>query len=377
MRTAELDKISLLLERAEAATRQNRADEGRRLFKAVLHHEPTNGRALLSMIYLAQDNEARLIYLARLLDAHPRHPQARAAVRWVQRQIPTSGPTAYPQPRREPPTTRVRPFRWAYALMLAAILVGLGLLWALDRSPTTLVEAGASVPENPTGSSSQSTGPLMEIIRVVIPLFTPTPTAIPTPSPTPTATPSSAWVGMEGRPQTKNLSCESRSAADLAAFWGVAVDELGFLAALGQSDNPHVGFVGDVDMPPGSLPPYGYGVYVEPVAATLRDFGLDARPVYDLGLDGLRAEVLAGRPVLVWATYGMQLYQPVEWTSSDGRVSTVVPFMHTFLVTGFDEQGLTVLDAFDATVQRYPFDVFLDAWNLFDQMALVASGPLP
>jgi uncharacterized protein YvpB len=183
-------------------------------------------------------------------------------------------------------------------------------------------------------------------------------------------------VPVVGRRQAYNLSCESRSAADLAGYWGITIDELEFLTLLGRSDNPHRGFVGDVDMPPGSLPPYGYGVYAEPVAATLRDYGLDARPVYDLGLDGIRAELLSGRPVLVWATYGMELYEPQEWTSSDGQISTVVPFMHTFLVTGYDERGLFVLDAYSATVHHYAADVFLQVWNHFDQMAVVVAGPL-
>jgi uncharacterized protein YvpB len=131
-----------------------------------------------------------------------------------------------------------------------------------------------------------------------------------------------------------------------------------------------------VTMPPGSLPPYGYGVYAEPVAAAMRDFGLDARTVYTLGLDGVKSELLAGRPVLVWATYGMEPNEPIEWTSADGRVSTVVPDMHTFLVVGFDDEGVFVLDAFDATVQYYTFETFLLAWNLFDQMAVTASGTL-
>jgi uncharacterized protein YvpB len=179
-----------------------------------------------------------------------------------------------------------------------------------------------------------------------------------------------------GQPQSRNMSCESRSAADLAGHWGVAVDELDFLEALGYSDNPHKGFVGDVDASPGSLPPAGYGVYAEPVAATLRDYGLDARPVYQLGLDGIRAELSEGRPVLVWATYGMELHEPMLWKSLDGRVSKVIPFMHTFLATGFDESGLFILDAYNATVQYYPADTFLEVWNQFDQMAVVITGPL-
>jgi uncharacterized protein YvpB len=365
------DGVLPLLRRAEAAAQEGRTDEARRLFKAILRHDPANVRALLALVYLAEDGQASLAYLARLLDAHPHHPQARAAVRWARRRVPTSPPAAPGSAPARPMTAR-RPRRMLYAFVALAVLIGLGLLWGLGRPPAAPVQAGASGATAPPSATGQ---PLMQIIRVAIPLFTPTVLVTPTPLPSPTSTPSSAWVGMVGRPQTKNLSCESRSAADLAGFWGVAVDELEFLTALGQSDNPHVGFVGDVDQPPGSLPPYGYGVYVEPVAATLRDFGLDARPVYELGLEGLRAELLAGRPVLVWATYGMELYEPREWTSSDGRVSTVVPYMHTFLVTGFDREGLTVLDAYDATVQYYPSATFLRAWDLFDQMALLVTGP--
>jgi len=55
----------------------------------------------------------------------------------------------------------------------------------------------------------------------------------------------------------------------------------------------------------------------------------------------------------------------------------VVPFMHTFLVTGFDREGVFVLDAYDATVQYYSAGVFLKVWNSFDQMAVVVKGLLP
>jgi uncharacterized protein YvpB len=124
------------------------------------------------------------------------------------------------------------------------------------------------------------------------------------------------------------------------------------------------------------MPPYGYGVYAEPVAAALRIYGLDARPVYGLGAEGLRAELLAGRPVLVWATYGMRSYEPVKWISGDGHTSTVVPFMHTFIVTGFDELGFFVLDPYDASQQYYALDAFLEAWSILNQMALIVTGPL-
>ena len=365
-----VDGGSLLLERAEAAARQKNEDEARRLFKAALRHDPTNDQALLWMVYLAKDGQESLNYLAQLLDAHPRHPQAREAVRWARRRTPTSPPRQLGWSGSRVPAFSRQPIRLVAGLVLVAALIGLGALWTIARSPAAPAQAGAAPTQPPSAFPTPTPRPLIEIIQILIPVFTLTPT------PTPVPTPSTAWVSVEGHPQTYNMSCESRSAADLAGYWGISVHESSFLAAMGTSDNPHEGFVGDIHAPPGSLPPYGYGVYAEPVAATLRDYGLDARPTYDLGLDRLRAELTAGRPVLVWATYGMALYNPREWTSQDGRVSTVVPFMHTFLVIGFDEGGVFVIDALDATVQYFSFQAFLSAWDLFDQMTVLVHGPL-
>jgi uncharacterized protein YvpB len=369
--TNRIDGASLLLQRAEAAARQGHDDEARRLLKAVLRHDPTNSQALLRLVYLAEDGQTSLKYLARLLDIHPRHPQARTAIRWARRRTPTTVPVTpkeAPRPARERPTVSRRPRGLIYGLASLMLLIGLGTAWQVGRPPAAPVQADVPPATLQPAAPSPKARPSVEIAN------TPEP---PTPTPPPTLTPNSAWVPVLGQPQSRNLSCESRSVADLASYWDVAVDELQFLTALGRSDNPHKGFVGDVDQPPGSLPPYGYGVYAEPVAATLRDYGLDAHPVYNLGLDGIRAELLAGRPVMVWATYRMEPHEPLEWVSSDGRVSTVVPFMHTFLVTGFDPGRVFVLDAYDTSVQYYSADVFLQVWNYFDQMAVVVTGPLP
>jgi uncharacterized protein YvpB len=376
--------VSFLLERAEIAARQGQRDEARRLLKAVLRHDPKNEQALLWMIYLAEDGQRSLDYLARLLEIRPHHPQARSIIRWVQQRVPTS--TAAEAPAVQPD----RPSRhglW-YSLALIGLLVVVGILWLVGRSPAATAQADAAptvtlpesaqFPSDPPAPTDPAPTDTIPTATAPAPAVTSTPTLVPSsPTPTSTAPPKSAWVPVLGHPQSRNLSCESRSATDLARYWDVTFDELEFLATLGQSDNPHRGFVGDVDMPAGSLPPVGYGVYAEPVAATLRQYGLNARFVYDFGLDGIRQELLAGRPVLVWATYNMELYEPIEWTSQDGRTSTVVPYMHTFLVTGFDESGVYVLDAYDATVQYYRARVFLDAWNLFDQMTVTVNGLLP
>jgi len=182
--------------------------------------------------------------------------------------------------------------------------------------------------------------------------------------------------GVVGHPQEHNLSCESRSATDLAAFWGVRFDEDDFFRRLPKSDNPQRGFLGDVDLPAGSMPPVGYGVYAGPVAATLRSLGLDAHAGRELDLRDLRAEVAAGRPVIVWATYDMQLPGVETWVSSDNEVSVVVKWQHTFIVTGYDEDGLHLVDAYDGVSKYFSNEAFMPAWDQLGRIAVTVRGRL-
>ncbi len=182
--------------------------------------------------------------------------------------------------------------------------------------------------------------------------------------------------GVVGYPQERNLSCESRSAADLGAYWGAEFTEAAFLRRLPRSDNPHRGFLGDVDMPPGSLPPIGYGVYAEPIGATLRSFGLAAEAHRPFELNALKRELAAGRPVIVWATYEMQMPGVDTWVSWDGETTTIVRWQHTFIAVAYDEQGVSLIDAYDAQTRTFSYDAFLPAWDQLGRMAVTVSGPL-
>jgi uncharacterized protein YvpB len=189
--------------------------------------------------------------------------------------------------------------------------------------------------------------------------------------------PPSAFIeGVVGRPQEHNLSCESRSAIDVAAFWGVTLTEDDFFRRLPKSDNPHRGFLGDVDMPAGTMPPYGYGVYAGPVAANLRSFGLDAESHQYWTLQDLQAEVAAGRPVIVWATYGMQLPGVREWISSDGETCPIVQWQHTFVAVGYDAEGVYLIDAYDAGTKSFSYKAFDAAWAQLERLAVTVHGPL-
>jgi uncharacterized protein YvpB len=191
--------------------------------------------------------------------------------------------------------------------------------------------------------------------------------------------PPSAFVeGLVGHPQEHNLSCESRSATDLAAFWGVAFAEDDFFRRLPKSDNPHRGFLGDVDLPAGSMPPVGYGVYAGPIAANLRSFGLRAQAHQGWDVDSLKAELAAGSPVIVWATYDMQLPGVQTWVSSDGVTAVVVKWQHTFVAVGYDESGLYLVDAYDGVAKHFSYEAFVPAWDQLGRMAVtVAAQGMP
>ncbi|MCP4537199.1 MAG: hypothetical protein GY832_08625 [Chloroflexi bacterium] len=192
--------------------------------------------------------------------------------------------------------------------------------------------------------------------------------------------PPSAFVDrLVGYPQEHNLSCESRSATDVAAFWNVSFAEDDFFYRLPKSDNPNRGFLGDVDLPAGSMPPVGYGVYGGPIAANLRSFGLAAQAHQNWDLDSLKAELAAGRPVIIWSTYDMKLPGGQTWVSSDGVASIVIQWQHTFVAVGYDETGVYLVDAYDAETKHFSYEAFVPAWEQLGRIAVTVArlAPLP
>ena len=180
---------------------------------------------------------------------------------------------------------------------------------------------------------------------------------------------------LSGHSQRHSLSCESRAACDLLAAHRIRVGEDEFLSRLPRSSNPDEGFVGDVDGPGGKLPPEGYGVHAAPVAATLRSFGLSARAERGRDLAWLRAEVDAGRPMLVWLTPACRGSRRVALVDARGRPFVAVPWEHAALVIGERPGRIVYLDPSWGEA-RDADDVSFDAaWALFDRAAVSAAGP--
>jgi len=179
--------------------------------------------------------------------------------------------------------------------------------------------------------------------------------------------------GVSGHAQGYSLSCESRSAADLAAFWGISVSEKEFLQALPSADNPEDGFVGNPNDAWGNIPPHGYGVHAGPVAETLQEYGLEAEAHHELSWDDLREEIDAGHPVIVWVIGQMWGGTPVEYEAPDGSISSVAAFEHTMILTGYSPDTVQVVDAYSGQYQTYMLRTFLKSWSVLGNMAVFGS----
>jgi len=176
-----------------------------------------------------------------------------------------------------------------------------------------------------------------------------------------------------GHRQSLPLSCESRSAADWAAFFGVKIDELEFLERLPPSDDPDRGFVGDVRGAWGQTPPNAYGVHAGPVARLLNAYGVQATAQRYSKWSLVQREIAAGRPVLVWVAGHVEPGHTFEiFTASDGRQTVVARFEHTVIVIGYSANTVTVADG--AQVYTRPLADFLDSWGVLRNMAVTFDG---
>ncbi|KAF0111012.1 MAG: hypothetical protein FD147_1218 [Chloroflexi bacterium] len=205
----------------------------------------------------------------------------------------------------------------------------------------------------------------------------PTRTSLPpvTPVPQPTnppidGLPSRASVsGVVGYPQSHNLTCESRSAVDWAAFYGGSISESAFQASLPLSDNPDKGFVGSVDGAEGQIPPNPYGVHAEPVAAALREFGIPATARKSVSFTELRRQIASGNPVIVWVVGNTWTGTPISYTASDGSTTTVAYYEHTVILFGYDETGVLIVDG--GMTYRRSTAIFKNSFAALGNMAVM------
>jgi uncharacterized protein YvpB len=264
------------------------------------------------------------------------------------------------------------------AILLPSELTIKNSLFTIDNSPSptpTPFQAQTFTPTitpTPTNTATPTSTSTSTSTNTLTPTNTPTPTETPTPTAT-SLIPAEAYIsGFYGFPQTYNLSCESRSASDLARYFGVEFSEAAFLWALPASDNPTKGFVGSATDPLGGLPPNGYGVHAPPVAELMRAWGLPATAHFGMSLEGLQEEIATGRPVMIWAIRDLSYSTPIDYSSSDGATTIVARYEHTFIVIGYGPDHVTVED--NGLVYTVSLDQFMTSWGVLGYMAITIEG---
>ncbi len=258
------------------------------------------------------------------------------------------------------PLTPQRLLFWlAILLPLALVLFGLSLVSVKASTLATPISTGS--PESPTSTAFRFTQ-----------TDTPSPTIEPTTAPsfTPTPIPESFHIsGITGHRQVYHLGCEASASVDWANYFGVPIYEYTFQVSLPHSDNPDYGFVGDVNSVWGQVPPYAYGVYADPVADLLRQYGLPTKAVKGYTLEEVKQKLAESKPIIVWVIGNMEGGIPATYTDSQGRSTIVAAYEHVVILTGYDKDSIRYMT--NGRFYDTPTSVFLNSWGVLGNMAII------
>lgn len=221
-------------------------------------------------------------------------------------------------------------------------------------------------------SVTQTMGAVWQATIAVQPTETPlAPTITPLP-PTPTAflLPDEFYIkGFKGHVQYYSIGCETSTAVDLAEFLGKTIYQFDFQMALPHSDNPDLGFVGDVNGPWGQIPPYAYGVHATPIVDTLNQFGIAAEGGKGYTLEQIKEKIAQGKPVIVWVIGKMEYSDPIEYIDEAGTITIVAPYEHVVVLTGYNATTLRYVS--NGNLADVQTETFLKSWGVLGNMAVM------
>lgn len=382
---------SIILEAMNQA-RNGHKESARQTLAQTLRIDPTNSRAWYALSFLVEPKSRQIYCLQQALKFRPHSPAIRKRLSQLK-----------PANARQKPVKTKSPI-WPWLVSIAF----LGLVCIFGAAFLSQTSALAETDQDAYQNAIASLTPPTRTITPTFPTQTPSPTAtllpsatstatstntpMPTETPTSTATmtvtdtpsptatdryatlmvnpPSEAYIrNISGVTQSLPLSCESRSAADWAAYFGVGINELVFQSQLPISDNPDKGFVGDVMGSWGQMPPNPYGVHARPVADLLRSYGLNATAVYTYSLNGIKQQIAAGRPIIVWVTGAVEPGASGVYIDAEGDRSIVAPFEHTVIVIGYTDSNLTFLDG--SRMYQRDVSIFLQSWQSLGFQAII------
>ena len=182
----------------------------------------------------------------------------------------------------------------------------------------------------------------------------------------------SAFLDVPVYTQQRNLSCEYASLVMALATYGTWVSEWDFDALVPLSENPHVGYRGDINGQWGNTT--DYGVYPEALVEPLAQFGFRGEVIYAEGDDSILRGFLDNHvPVVIWL--GMWGDQSFYEYASDGTAYKLNPGYHVVVASGYDESGVYAVDPAKGSSISWTWSDFMWMWNAMDGMAL-AVWPL-
>lgn len=165
--------------------------------------------------------------------------------------------------------------------------------------------------------------------------------------------------------QTRNLSCEFAATYAATAAFGAGVSEQTFIDSTPLAQNPHYGYRGNIDGWWGNTD--DYGVYAEALVPTLNANGFVGEVMYTGGdVAPLISHLDAGHPVVVWLGF----WGDTRDVKHDEDTYSVFAGMHVVTVSGYDADGVYVMDPAKGTTQFYDWATFKDLWTVVDGMGL-------
>ena len=189
------------------------------------------------------------------------------------------------------------------------------------------------------------------------------------PTSTPYYPPQSYYIrDFVGNRQYYALGCEASAAVDLAWYYDVNIYQYDFQINLPISDNPDLGFVGDVNGPWGQIPPYAYGVHAAPVANLLNEYGVEVEGGKGYRQEDIKFAISRSHPVIVWVIGAMVYSEPVPYEDKSGNMTIVAPYEHVVILTGYDKDSVRYLN--NGKYADVPNEVFLNSWGVLGNMAV-------
>ncbi len=258
-------------------------------------------------------------------------------------------------------------------IVIVALLAVLAIVSALTDHQTMISTITETTPTlDIPASVTQTIQAVLAATETARPTYTPIPptaTAIP-PTATVLVLPDEFYIkGFQGGVQYYGLGCEAKTAVDLAAFYGLTLYEYNVQMALPISDNPDLGFVGDVNGDWGQIPPYAYGVHAAPIAAVLNDMGLEVEGGKGYTLEQLKESLAKSNPVIAWVVGHVEYSEPVDYTDQNGVTTIVAPYEHVVILTGYNETTVRYVD--NGHWADVSYETFLTSWGVLGNMAVM------